>query len=153
MKNTLRICTLGHSDRSAAEMIELLEAESIDCVVDIRSHPVSRRHPQFSQQALRELLDRHEIRYHWAGRQLGGRQHEYPEFADYMQTGRFKVAVMQLINLAEKSRLCLLCAERLPEYCHRSLVSDVLLLQGVQVVHLIEKGVVQPHRRQPVSRH
>ncbi len=143
-----RIFTVGHSDRKAGELLGLLQAVAVDCVVDIRSHPVSTRHPQFSQPALREFLDQQGIRYHWAGRQLGGRQEQFPEFADYMQTGQFKVSAMQLVNLAGKNTLCLLCAERQPARCHRSLIADFLLLQGVQVVHLIEKGISQQHTYQ-----
>ncbi len=63
-----------------------------------------------------------------------------------MGTEIFKKGVAQLINLAGRSCTAILCAERLPEQCHRQLLADYLLLQGLAVVHLIDPGERREHQ-------
>ena len=65
------ILTIGHSTRTADEFLELLEAYRVDALADVRTIPRSRRHPQFSADALATFLPEHSIRYvHLPG--LGG---------------------------------------------------------------------------------
>jgi uncharacterized protein (DUF488 family) len=151
------IYTIGHSSRAAAELVELLEKHAITAVVDVRAQPHSSRYPQFSADSLRHTLDVAGIVYHQAGRQLGGRrasragsQHRALEaglrgYADYMETDSFHRAAAQLINMATRSPTAILCAERLPEHCHRRLIADYLALQGLRVIHLIDPGDTREH--------
>lgn len=157
--------TVGHSNRSIHRLLEILQQENIDTLVDVRSHPHSEKYPQYEQSALREALESTDINYHWAGRHLGGRrktmshtQHtalidsDLQGFADHMDSDNFKMAATQLISLSSKKRMAILCAERLPEQCHRGLIADYLTLQGVQVIHLIDPGKQYPHQLSPLAR-
>ncbi len=49
-------------------------------------------------------------------------------------------------------RTVLMCAERDPSRCHRSLIADYLSLQGIQVLHLIDSRVSRVHQLNPLAR-
>ena len=137
----------------------------IKTIVDVRAHPQSQRHPQFSQHALRQHLESVSITYHWAGKQLGGRRQVLDNskhiaiadesmraYADYMESETFKRAAVQLHQLATRTKTAILCAEKLPEHCHRSMISDYLLLQGTEVQHIIDQETIIGHQLSPLAR-
>lgn len=151
--------SVGHSNRSAEALLEVLRRAGIRTLVDVRAYPHSQRFPHFDADALRAALEAAAITYHWAGRQLGGRRRPaavsrhiaLPDdglrgYADYMETDSFARAATQLVNLAGQAPTVIMCAERLPEQCHRSLLADYLTLQGHRVMHLLEPGEVREHR-------
>jgi len=149
--------TIGHGNRPMDEFIPLLVERAIQTLVDVRAQPHSSRFPHFTMEALREGMDELGIVYHWAGRQLGGRRSARPDsrhgaldeglrgYADYMETDRFHKSAVQLVNLAARSPTVMLCAERSSERCHRRLIADYLTLQGVEVIHLIERNDARVH--------
>lgn len=164
-QDPVTLYTLGHGDRSLEEALELLRCAGIQCLVDIRAYPRSRRHPQFNDDPLRAALDEAGLVYHWAGRQLGGLRRGRADsphhaltdeglraFADHMDTAEFERGVAQLTRLALKSPCAVLCAERAPERCHRSLLADYLTLNGLRVVHLLEEGESREHLLSPLAR-
>lgn len=159
--------TIGHSDRDTDDFVSLLDANEINTLVDIRSQPASSKFPQFNEQALRESLAAKNIVYHWAGRQLGGLRKledngnnvhqsladdQQRAFAAHMESEPFKRGAAQIINMARKSPLVMMCAERLPEHCHRALIADYLLLAGVSVRHIIDEGITRDHQLNPYAR-
>lgn len=156
--------TIGHGDRSLAELISLLSDRAIRTLVDVRAEPHSSRFPHFSMDALRDAMEQRGIVYHFAGRQLGGRRspradsrHRALEgalrgYADYMESDLFERSATQLVNLAAKSPTAILCAERSPERCHRRLIADHLVLRGIEVIHLIGAGDASPHQLSPEAR-
>lgn len=160
----LTLYTIGHSDRTMAELLVLLKDAGITCVVDIRAQPTSARHPQFNMESLRAALAEDAIVYHWAGRPLGGQRatrpdsphHSLPEslrgFADHMDTDIFAKGVAQLLGLARKAPTAILCAEREPTQCHRNLIADYLVLQGIEVRHLVRTGETREHALSPLAR-
>jgi uncharacterized protein (DUF488 family) len=151
--------TIGHSTRSLDELIEALQAHSIQTLVDIRAFPMSRRLPQFNRESLEKSLLPAEIRYVWM-KALGGyrkkireesphiglRNESFRNYADYMLTGEFEGAMAELIALGEQSRTAYMCAERIYFRCHRMLVSDWLVTHGHEVVHIDGTGPVKAHR-------
>lgn len=154
-----RLHTIGHSNRSLEDFIALLRSAEVRILVDVRAQPQSGRHPQFGQENLRDALTGVGVEYHWAGRQLGGHRPArtdschtaLPEdglrgYADHMDSDPFKKAVVQLIGLAGRAPCAILCAEREPLNCHRSLIADYLTLQGVEVWHLIDTGDTRAHQ-------
>jgi uncharacterized protein (DUF488 family) len=164
MHTTPRLWTIGHSSRSIDELIGMLTEAGIATLVDVRARPHTARHPQFNEEALREACGRANIVYHWAGRHLGGLRalrfgspHIALEegrrgFADHMGTEIFKRAVSQVVGLAARGPTALLCAERNPFQCHRALIADYLILQGLSVVHLIDPGESREHLLSPQAR-
>jgi uncharacterized protein (DUF488 family) len=165
MPATTVVYTAGHSNRQLSELLALLAAADIRTLVDVRAQPTSARHPQFRMETLRAAAADKGMTYHWAGRQLGGfraPQAGSPHtaltadwqrgFADHMKTDAFERGIAQLLNLAASSRTAILCAEKLPQDCHRALIADYLLLRGVSVRHLIEPGVTRDHELDPRAR-
>lgn len=142
--------TLGHGNRELAAFLALLQAYDINILVDIRTHPVSTRHPWFDEASLREELQAKGISYHWAGKAFGGLRRAQPHsrhhalagsasaqgFADHMDTAFFQRSATQLIALARKGRTALLCAEIDYRQCHRRLLADYLCLAGCEVIHI-----------------
>ncbi len=161
MNPTPILYTIGHSDRSLDELLELLLAMELRVVVDIRANPRSRRYPHFNQAELQLAIGQIGLGYHWAGRQLGGLRSSNPRsphialpeelrgFADYMGSESFQVGATQLTSLAHRVPTTLLCAEREPEHCHRSLISDYLTLQGLQIIHFLSQRDYREHRLSP----
>lgn len=162
---SITLYTLGHSDRTLDEFLGILQSAGIRIVVDVRQQPHSSRHPHFAQEDLRAALTSAGLEYHWAGRQLGGHriaQVASPHvalaeagmrgYADHMGSESFKKGAAQLLQLAGRSATAILCAEREPLKCHRSLIADYLTLQGVTVMHLIDALPAQVHLLRPEAR-
>lgn len=152
--------TIGHGNRSIEDFIELLKVNEVEILIDIRARPASSRFPHFNQHELRESLDKVDITYHWAGRQLGGfrspqenSRHTALEdetlrgFADFMLTRDFDRAANQLIKLTQHANGAIMCAEKEPAFCHRSLIADYLVLQGLNVLHIIDADVTEHYLR------
>ena len=160
----LTLYTIGHGNRKIEELISLLKKAGVDALVDVRAQPRSRHNPQFNDDALRLACEHAGIAYHWAGRQLGGMRAPRPDsphaalaedrrgFADHMDTEAFQKGAFQLQNLAARGVCAMLCAERDPAHCHRSLIADFLTLQGVRVVHLIAPDDSREHALSPEVR-
>ena len=142
----LTIYTIGHSNRNIEYLLEILRAMGLQQVVDVRAHPSSVKHPQFTKAYLQRALVDSGITYYWQGSQLGGRRkgrspsphHAISSpplraYADYTETREFLGAVRELIESASAMRTVLMCAERDPSHCHRSLISDCLVFRGVEV--------------------
>ena len=142
------IYTIGHSNYPADQFLALLTAFNIELLVDIRRFPVSRKWPQFGQEALEADLKMAGIRYlHMES--LGGRRKlnkdskntgwRHPSFrayADYMETPAFVTAVRDLESIAKEQRTAIMCSEVLWWRCHRALVSDYLKANGWEVYHI-----------------
>ncbi len=157
--------TVGHSNRSLEDFVALLQSAGIKTLVDVRAYPQSRRHPQLSRDTLSTQLAQAGISYRWAGKALGGRRRSrkgsphtaleadgFRGYADHMASDEFQRGVGELIELARHDPTVIMCAERLPEHCHRSFISDYLNLQGAQVMHLIAPGEMRPHQLNPLAR-
>jgi len=143
------IFTIGHSTLPVEKFVQLLEANGVELLVDIRSMPRSRRNPQFNRDALPEPLGAVGIGYLHAP-ELGGMRHPRSDsrngawqndgfrgYADYMQTAEFAAAIEKLIELGRKKQIAIMCAEAVPWRCHRSLVSDALTARGIAVEHIM----------------
>src|SRR5262245_41646675 len=117
--------TIGHSTRSLELLIDVLQAHSIQTLVDIRAFPLSRRLPHFNRESLERTLPEAGIRYIWM-KDLGGRRKKslaespnvalrndsFRNYADYMLTPQFDRAIAELIKIGEQSRTAYMCAER-----------------------------------------
>ncbi|MDB5178221.1 MAG: hypothetical protein JWN01_164 [Patescibacteria group bacterium] len=121
------IWTIGHSVRSAEEVLERLQSYGIDRLVDVRTKPYSRWHPHFNRDRLAQFLADHDINYDWRGANLGG----LGENVEYEET------LAAVYELAAAERIVLLCSEAAPEKCHRLTVLTPALEQlGAAVEHI-----------------
>ena len=150
--------SIGHGNRGIKAFIELLQASDVQCLVDVRAYPRSKRHPQYTRLRLEPELQAHGIRYLWEGATLGGMrrpQSDSPHaaladvafrgYADHMASGEFAQGLGRLLELGTATRTAFMCAETDPRHCHRSFIADALLARGVEVLHLIESHDVRCH--------
>ncbi len=156
--------TIGHSTRSLAEFVALLQGAGVTLVADVRTIPRSRHNPQFNRDTLPEALAAAGIAYRHLPA-LGGLRHTGPGspntgwrnasfrgFADYMQTPAFAAGLDELLGLAQQARVAIMCAEAVPWRCHRSLIADALVARGIPVQDIVGAGHSQPHRLTPFAR-
>jgi uncharacterized protein (DUF488 family) len=158
------VVTVGHSTRTLETFISLLQTYEVKQVVDVRTVPRSRHNPQFNRETLPDDLNAAGIGYlQMPG--LGGLRRPRPDstntgwrnasfrgFADYMETPEFENHLGKLIELAQRKRVALMCAEALPWRCHRSLIADALEVRGMRVAHILSSTDLQPHRVWPFAR-
>jgi len=151
------IWTIGHSTRTLDEFIALLKSFQIECVVDIRSFPGSRRYPYFNKEALEISLSENNVKYFHL-KELGGRRKALADsnniiwrhaafrgYADYMETDAFKNGIKELEKTAMKQRTAYMCSEAVWWRCHRSMVSDYLKVHGWNVMHIMGIGREDEH--------
>ena len=159
------VYTVGHSNRSIEYLLKILRAVEVRQLVDVRAYPTSAKHPQFARECLQRALADSGITYFWAGSRLGGMRKGHPTsphraiassslraYADYMETHEFRNAIDGLIDSAKATRTVLLCAERDPLQCHRSLIADCLTYRDIQVRHLIDDRESWLHQLNSLAR-
>lgn len=159
----LQLFTIGHSNRSFEEFLSLLREFEICVVADIRRYPGSRKFPHFNSVPMCQLLDKEGIGYTWwqalGGRRHSGKNNESPNtglkslgfrnYADHMATAEFRAAIRKLLSIAPTSHTVVMCAEKFYWKCHRRLLSDYLISQGIEVKHILEPGKVSDHKLTP----
>lgn len=151
------VFTIGHSTRSAEELIGLLRSAGVGQLADIRTVPKSRRCPQFNTDVLARSLAEAGITYrHFPS--LGGLRHprrdspnggwrndSFRGYADYMATDRFREGLDELISWASGAATAMMCAEAVWWRCHRRLVADALTVRGIEVRHIMDSGAAVTH--------
>ena len=159
-----QVLTVGHSTRSIEEFIARLVSHGVTQLVDVRTVPRSRHNPQFNAETLPDRLAAVNIGYaHAPG--LGGFRHSTPDspntgwrnlsfrgYADYMQTADFGENLRSLIELAQRDRVALMCAEAVPWRCHRSLIADALVVYDVATCEIVSPKRLQAHTLTPFAR-
>ncbi len=147
------IFTVGHSIHPLDYFVGLLEKHRISAVADVRSSPHSRRNPQFNREELTESLGQHGIRYVFLGDELGARSGDpscyaggQVQFDRLACTALFRSGIERLTKGAADHRIALVCAEKEPLECHRTvLVSRHLIANGVEVQHIHADGLLELH--------
>lgn len=144
------VWTVGHSTREFDELLTLLQANEITYLIDVRSFPASRKFPQWNKSAILDALPP-TIGYRWMPK-LGGRRHTpqgtpsvngawrvkaFRDYADYMQSDEFKEGLGELIELSAHERPAIMCSEAVPWRCHRRLITDALIVAGIEVTHIM----------------
>lgn len=155
-----RVYTIGHSNRSLDDLVALLKEFDIHALVDIRSQPGSRKFPHFNLENLETVLPGHGVRYIWLPK-LGGRRRTrkgfdspnmgltspgFRSYADYMGEEEFRQGVVELLSVASESSTAYMCAEALYWQCHRRLLSDYLVAQGVEVLNILGPKNLRSHK-------
>lgn len=145
--------TIGHSTHPAERLIELLKQHGITAVADVRSAPYSRTNPQFNRETLKETLKRSGIAYVFLGEELGARTDDPScyeqgkvQYDRLARTPLFRRGLDRVIEGMKRHRIALLCAEKEPLSCHRTiLVSRHVSAAGPRVEHILADGSVEPH--------
>lgn len=150
----LVVFTIGHSTHSLEAFVALLKQHGVTALADVRSAPFSRFNPQFNKDSLARDLKSHGIKYVFLGRELGARSEDRScyengrvQYGRLARTELFKRGIERVISGAEEHRIALMCAEKEPLECHRTLlVARTLDEQGVDVLHILGDGRLESHR-------
>lgn len=148
------VFSIGHSTHSIEAFADLLQTHNVTAVADVRSAPFSRFNPQFNKDAIEKSLKLHGIKYVFVGRELGARSDDpscyengrvqYPRLA---QTELFKQGLARVVQGAREYRIAVMCAEKDPLECHRTLlVARALDESGIEVAHILSDGSLESHQ-------
>ncbi|MCD6567653.1 MAG: DUF488 domain-containing protein [Dehalococcoidia bacterium] len=148
-----RVYTIGHSNLTQERLLGLLTQVQIELLVDVRSNPNSRWVPHANRKDLKKILESDGIHYLYLGNMLGGRPSD-PDCYDFL-TGKanyqaiqkkdyFKQGINQVVKRLKKYRVCIMCSEEDPTFCHRNLLVAMSLRQeGITVLHIRADGRIQ----------
>ncbi|MET0532671.1 MAG: DUF488 domain-containing protein [Steroidobacter sp.] len=147
------IYTVGHSNHPLPRFLELLRGPGITLLADVRSTPYSRFNPQFRKDALAAALGEIGIEYLFLGEELGARSKDracYDEgrvsYRKLAETELFRQGIERLLDAAKSHTTAIMCAEKDPLDCHRTiLVARVLETRGEQIAHILASGEIQSH--------
>ena len=153
--------TIGHSTRSIAEFVELLQNAGVRLVVDVRTIPRSRTNPQYNDDKFPRTLSEFQIGYEHIAALGGLRGHtpEVPEnvnafwqnqsfhnYADYAVSEHFRAGLATLRDLGHRTPCAIMCAEAVWWRCHRRIIVDYLIAAGEAVFHILGPGRIEPAR-------
>ena len=147
--------TIGHSIHSLSQFLDLLKRHQITAVCDVRSTPFSRLHPHFNRESLRNELKRSNIAYVFLGKELGGRS---SDASCYDADGRvrydriaesegFRQGLVRIFEGTKTHRIALMCAEKDPLSCHRTILvcRHLRNQQDLSILHILDDGQTEPH--------
>lgn len=156
MNNTLY--TIGHSNQSFEDFLEMLQTIGIQAVADVRSVPASKYTPQFNREPLQAALKHNGIAYLPFGAEFGARRTDCLDadgkvnFEKAVETTAFLHGTERVKNGLEKEyKIALMCSEANPLECHRfAMVSRWFHEHGVDVEHIVHDAehntILRPHK-------
>jgi uncharacterized protein (DUF488 family) len=135
------------------EFVSLLNRHQITAVCDVRSSPYSRVNPQFNRESLKASLRNAGIAYVFLGKELGARsddsscyEHGKVRYERLAATEEFRDGLRRVREGTGKFRVALMCAEKDPLECHRTiLVARHLESEGIEVQHILSNGRLEAH--------
>ena len=142
------VFTIGHSTHTLESFIALLKLHDITALADVRSKPYSRTNPQFDREYLKKQLHGVGITYVFLGKELGARSAD-PTCYEHGRVQYDRLALTELVRQGldrvkegmKEYRLALMCAEKEPLECHRTvLVARHLTALGISVQHILADG-------------
>lgn len=148
------IYTVGHSNHTPDTFLGLLRLHGINAIADVRSSPYSRFAHQFNKPELAALLAKSQIAYVFLGNYLGARPNDpiccrngKIDFARLCQMDYFQEGLERVRKGSSRFKLALMCAEKDPIQCHRTiLVCRHLRAQDVVIKHILEDGELEDNR-------
>jgi len=147
------VLTIGHSTHTQARFIELLSRHGVTALCDVRSKPYSRVNPQFNREELKQALKANGVSYVFLGKELGARSEDPAcyengkvQYERLAHTELFRQGIQRVRDGMKNFRLALMCAEKEPLECHRTiLVARSLAELGVDVEHIHASGRLESH--------
>jgi uncharacterized protein (DUF488 family) len=147
------IYTIGHSTQLVDRVIDHLKRHGVTAIADVRSTPYSRHNPQFSKEELHAALSAECIHYVFLGKELGARSDDECCYVDdkvqyerLSRTESFRAGIARVVEGSRTHRIALMCAEKDPLDCHRTiLVARELVGRGCRVRHILIDGSTESH--------
>jgi len=150
--NKPKLLTIGHSNRSLDEFVELLRLHGVTAIADVRSQPYSRHMPHFNRENLRETLSENGIAYVFMGEELGARRNEPCCYVDRQAkyeliepTPAFQSGLERIRKGASSHLIAMMCAEKDPVTCHRSILIAKALRSDCDIQHIVTADKLESH--------
>jgi uncharacterized protein (DUF488 family) len=143
--------TIGHSTHALEHFLMLLAKNNVSAICDVRSAPYSRHNPQFNRESLKEQLRAVGIAYVFLGKELGARSENPACYIDdkvqynYLaEEPLFVEGIKRLKAGMDRFRIALMCAERDPLTCHRTiLVCREMRSPDLTIEHILADGSIE----------
>jgi len=147
------IYSVGHSTHTVQDFIKLLKSRGITAIADVRSVPYSRFQPQFNREVLTKSLKEFDIEYVFVGDSIGGRSSNEDDYENgrvvygrLKKSDNFESGLERVVLGSEKYQLALMCSEKEPIECHRTLlVGQTLFERGIPITHIHGDGTLEKH--------
>jgi uncharacterized protein (DUF488 family) len=148
-----QLYTIGHGSRKKEAFLALLTRYGINTLIDVRSAPYSRFHPQFNQNNLKDFLEENNIRYVFMGDTLGGRPKNSecytngkPDYDKMKQATFYLTGITQLKRaVSENNHIAIMCSESKASECHRTKLIAESIHGDVVIKHIDKDGALRPH--------
>lgn len=144
--------TIGHSNRSPEEFVGILKENGVTAIADVRSQPYSRHIPPYNREPLQTLLNENGIAYVFLGEELGARRSDVCCYVDGQakydlieKTEAFQSGIGRLRNGMKQYAIALMCAEKDPITCHRTILVAKSLRQEFEIRHIIAPNRLERH--------
>jgi uncharacterized protein (DUF488 family) len=143
--------TVGHSNLSIEEFIGLITKHQINVIADVRSHPYSSYLSHFNRDLLKFELLKAKFKYVFLGNELGARPKDlscyinnkaiYSKITD---SSDFQNGIKRILVGLNKYRVALMCAEKDPISCHRTILICKHLRQlDIKIDHIIDDKTLE----------
>jgi len=151
--NPVELYTIGHSNHEAEKLVDYLKTFHISLVCDVRSQPYSKFNPQYNREPFQKSLEAAGIKYKFFGKELGPRKSDADLFVDgrieyhlIAKSFEFQQGLEQLFILMETERIALMCAEKDPLQCHRTILICRHLRKDIESIrHILDDGSLEAH--------
>jgi uncharacterized protein (DUF488 family) len=145
------IFTIGHSNHDITGFINLLLANKIELVIDVRSAPYSKIYPHFNRNTLKVSLTKNSIEYLFLGDSVGGRSNNIEDYSKgriiykkIAEKEEYISSIYLIISLSSEHKTVLMCSEKEPLECHRTLlVSRSIEMLKVKILHIHRDGQIE----------
>ena len=146
--------TIGYSPHTISSFTDLLKKYNISSVVDVRSSPYSQFKPEFNRDKIKEYLKLDNITYVFLGDSCGARvtdpsclSHGRVDYSLVAESQKFKEGLERIRKGMQKYRIALMCAEKDPITCHRTiLVCRNLRSNDIEIKHILSNGRIEEHK-------
>jgi len=152
MRNEL--FTIGYAPHTLDSFLRVLQRHQITALADVRSSPYSQYKPEFNKEKLSDFLKENNIAYVFLGDECGARVEDPACYingkVDYklvVETQNFKKGLERIKKGMENFRIVLMCAEKDPITCHRTILICRSLIDGeININHILSNGKVEDHK-------
>lgn len=148
-----KIYTIGYSTFEIDEFIRIIKSHGITAVADVRSSPYSKFKPEFNKKEFQKELKKSDLTYVFLGQELGARVdmpdcyvNNKVDFKLVAQHAFFLNGITRIRTGMEKYNIVLMCAEKDPITCHRTiLICRALRAFKIEILHILENGQIERH--------
>jgi len=145
--------TIGHSNHTLEQFLELLSSQNISAIADVRSNPYSQYSPQFNKDFLERSLRYANIEYVFLGRELGARSSEESCYVEDQAKYEliallpaFRAGLDRVLQGIEHYKVSLMCSEADPLMCHRTILICRELRKthhDIKITHILGNGATE----------